>query len=127
MEPNTALKPIIERFCDGLQEKVTEIAGCLEQLAEGGEQGFSKFENALDLVHQISGLAGTVGYALLSEKAAALERLMRSASSTGTLDAALFCEVRSDFEGLKALALSLTPEMSTLYHVDLRQFAAVAR
>jgi HPt (histidine-containing phosphotransfer) domain-containing protein len=120
---NTALNPLIENYCNGLAESVPEIAGCLDRLRDGTGDAAAHYERALDLVHQINGMSGTMGYPQISDAARELEHYMRKAGAEDGLEASSLHQMFKLFMSFETLAICATPEMSRLFNVDLAQFA----
>ena len=119
-----ALRTLIENYCAILAQQVNEIAGHLRDM-EAGAAPAAPFADALDLVHQISGLGGTMGYRELSDAALALEGIMRKFEhSSETLLPEDLDSINAMFATVADLAGAAKPESSTLFNVDLDALTA---
>ena len=122
-----ALRALIENYCATLARQVEEIAGHLES-AGAGADALTPLRAALDPVHQISGLSGTMGYKAISDCSMELERFMRRFDENDQAPAAKDLQVIGTlFETLSQQAAAVEPENSTLYHADLSAIAAGLR
>ncbi len=122
-----ALRALIENYCTTLARQVNEIAGHIEHMKYGAD-ALAPLGSALDLVHQISGLSGTMGYSEISTCSMELEKTLRRFEDTGqkpsTNDMAAIGEM---FQTLSERAGNAVPERSTLYDADLSALSAGVR
>lgn len=120
-----ALRTLISSYCETLTDQIVEITGHLNDLQHCNADQKHALSRSLDLVHQITGLSGSMGYSEISEKSAPLEKYIRSLDTAGTCpDDAQLSQLLELFQALKDLTQAVTPEASALYDVDFRQIAA---
>ena len=120
-----ALRALIENYCTTLARQVGEIAGHVEHMRRGPDV-LAPLRPALDLVHQISGLSGTMGYAEISDCAMEFEKFMRRFDEDGRIPSADdLIKISAHFDMLAKRAAAVTPQQSTLYDADLSALTAV--
>jgi chemotaxis protein histidine kinase CheA len=114
-----ALRALIENYCTTLARQMNEIAGHIGHMEDCADT-MASLRSALDLVHQISGLSGTMGYAEIGGAAIQLETFMRRFEDGSARPSAEDCAaIAKLFEELARHAGGAAPEHSTLYHADL--------
>ena len=122
-----ALRALIDNYCVTLACQMKEIAGHLEDMSATGD-ALAPLCAALDPLHQISGLSGTMGYKPISDTAMQLETFMRRFEENDEPPTAGdIAAISSMFERLSQQAMAVEPENSTLYHADLSALAAGVR
>ena len=122
-----ALRALIENYCATLARQMNEIAGHLDDMNGTGDT-LASLSAALDPLHQITGLSGTMGYKPISDTAMELETFMRRfEESEEAPTASDLAAISSMFEGLSQQAMAVEPENSTLYNADLSALAAGVR
>ena len=85
-DPEEAIRDARQRFVASFSGRCEAITEAIDEVATGG--GAEKVEALRDLVHRIVGLAGTVGFAGVSESAAGIETLCSDALRGTPLDRA---------------------------------------
>ena len=126
MQP--ALRALIERYCLTLDGQMHELEGFFSDFSGTAGAGPVDVSDALDLVHRITGIAGSMGYPAVSDAAAALERTLRIVDKAdGIADAETTGNVMTLFSSLRLAAGMATPEASALNKADLGWLDAPAR
>jgi len=126
MQP--ALRALIEQYCLTLDGQMRELEGLLSDFPGIAARGPVDISSALDLVHRIAGIAGSMGYPAVSDAAAAMERTLRIIDKAdGNADAETAGNVMTLFSSLQLAAGMATPEASALHGADLGWLDAPAR
>lgn len=122
-----AIRALIKSYCDTLADQMIEIAGLIDDLKHHRDNQAAALNRALDIVHQITGLSGSMGYPEISVEAAVLEKFIRGFDASGTSpnDAEL-ARLAGLFETMKDLTDKVTPEASALHNADFNRFAVAA-
>ena len=122
-----ALRALIENYCATLSRQVNEIGDLLGQ-TNSDTCVLAPLGSALDVVHQISGLSGTMGFTEVGTSALELEQFMRRFVDDGRIPSVDDLAVISTlFKTLSQRASGVEPVQSTLYHADLSGFAVGVR
>lgn len=122
-----AIRALIKSYCDTLANQMVEIAGHLEDLKHQRGDAAAALTRSLDIVHQITGLSGSMGYPEISVKAAELEKFIRGFESAGTCpNDTEVAHMAGLFQTMKDLTDKVTPEASALHNADFNRFAVAA-
>ena len=121
MSSQDALRAIITRHCAWLEAQVEEIAAVLSARPGSGRDR-ETVEKLHELVHQITGASGTVGFHEVSDVSADLEKHLKSLREHNVVhlsgrNRATAVEL---FEKLKQVIAGVSPERSTLYNTGLK-------
>lgn len=121
MSSHSALRAIITRHCAWLEAQVEAIDTALS--AEPGDGRDRETVEALhELVHQITGASGTVGFHEVSDVSADLEKHLKSLRDQDPVDFSDSDRQQAVelFSRLKRVIAGVSPERSTLYDTDLK-------
>jgi HPt (histidine-containing phosphotransfer) domain-containing protein len=122
------LQSLIVAYCRSLPLDVHILAGRLSPAASGGAATVREgLAGALEHVHRIKGAGGSLGFAAVSRAAAELEARLRELDGAAAAGDPELQAMRESLARLEALAASIEPEGSSLYGIDLSQFAAAVR
>lgn len=96
------------------------IGRSLSEVLNPSANQAASIRNALEVVHQIKGTSGSMGYPALSAAAERLEGCLKGlAPRAGQISEGEFQSVMTCLRALEQQAQSTTPEASPLYNVDL--------
>jgi HPt (histidine-containing phosphotransfer) domain-containing protein len=114
------LRALIAKHCSWLSAQVADIAACMDHLNSGTSGGGADVRPAIELIHQISGTSGSMGFRAISERAMELEEhLLEIEKMNGLPDDARYARAHALFGALRDAANGVAPESSSLYNVDL--------
>lgn len=120
-----AIRALIDSYCTTLSEQIAEATGHVDNLNHNCTDHQTTLNRLLDIVHQITGLSGSMGYPEISVHSAPLEKHIRGLDSAGTYpDNGELTRLFELFQPVKRLADRVTPEMSALYNADFSRIAA---
>ena len=122
MSSRDALRAIITRHCAWLEVQVEEIDAALS--AEAGDgHGDETVEKLHELVHQITGASGTVGFHEVSSVSADLEKHLKSLRDreVTAFSGSERLKAVELFDRLRRVIAGVSPDRSTLYNTDIKK------
>jgi len=121
------LQLLIASYCRALPLDVQALARTLSPAADGTKAILGNLAEALERVHRIKGAGGSLGFEAVSRAAAQLEARLRALAATGDDDGVEIGPMLESLVQLEELAMTIRPEGSSLYGIDLSRIAAPAR
>jgi two-component system OmpR family response regulator len=113
------LRQLVTGHHQRLLGSVEEVGSLVAAAVAGADTG-QAIRRAVEITHQISGSAGSIGFPEVSRAAAALETYLRPIDTTPTgATPDRLKEAARLFGGMDRAAKQTSPETSTLYNVDL--------
>ena len=114
------LRTLLTRHCASINADVDMIARSLSEVLNPNANQAASIRNALEVVHQIKGTSGSMGYPALSAAAERLEGCLKGLEpQAGQISEGEFQSVMTCLRALEQQAQRTTPEVSPLYNVDL--------
>jgi chemotaxis protein histidine kinase CheA len=110
----------LSKHCTTINGQVDAIACSLHEVCCLRVDQAAPIKSALEIVHQIKGTSGSMGYSDVSAAAARLELCLKGLETPGGPVSSVQLEAALVLLGaLQQMARSATPEMSPLYNADL--------
>lgn len=112
------LKKLVEKHCRTLNDEVSDVSRCLEQLQPDALNEDETAALLQSIVHRMKGSSGTLGFMEISAAAKSLEQgVMALRSSDTTVTAPDILRLRSMGTTLQGLIRAVRPEDSTIYRM----------
>jgi HPt (histidine-containing phosphotransfer) domain-containing protein len=112
------LRVLLTRHCASISADVDIIARSLSEVLNPNANQAASIKNALEVVHQIKGTSGSMGYPALSAAAERLEGCLKGLEpQAGRISEGDLQPVMTYLRALEQQGQSTTPEASPLYNV----------
>jgi HPt (histidine-containing phosphotransfer) domain-containing protein len=119
------LRALLTRHCASINADVDMIARSLSQVLNPNANQSASIRKALEVVHQIKGTSGSMGYPALSAAAERLEGCLKGVEpQAGQISEGDLQPVMIYLRALEQQAQRTTPEVSPLYNVDLSRLGS---
>lgn len=113
------LRTLIERSHANFLEQIATVGRLLRQHDADGALSPDGINEAQAITHQLKGTAGSMGFQSVGAAASALDESLKSLKKQSPVAAQQLLTALDLWTALQRIGDMTTPEMSTLYEVDL--------